>query len=229
MTIITEEIDRINYQYEKMKVEKMIPCNCDECKTADRPYFFEYNKLKRRLENNVDEIECENSFIRVNIRNLIDEVVGETIVRNKVFVSYSHQDKDWLERVQTHLRVLENEGITVNLWDDTKIMSGMKWHNEIKKALSAAKVAILLVSTEFLASDFICTDEIPPLLKAAEKDGATILPLILKPCRFTNHAELSTYQTVNDPAKPLSKLKEHEQDDILVDLADRIAELMKEQ
>jgi hypothetical protein len=229
MTIITEEIDRINSQYEKMKVEKMIPCNCDECKTADRPYFFEHNKLKRRLENNIDEIECENSFKRVNIRNLIDEVVGETNVRNKVLVSYSHKDKDWLKRVQTHLKVLEHEGITVNLWDDTKIKAGTKWRDEITKALTAAKVAILLVSTDFLASDFIQTDEIPPLLKAANKDGATILPLILKPCRFTKNAEISTFQAVNDPAKPLSKLEEHEQEEILLELADRIAELMKEQ
>jgi len=229
MTIITEEIDRINSQYEKMKVDKMIPCNCDKCKNDNRPYFFEYNKLKRRLENNVDEIECENSFKRVNIRNLIDEVVGETIMRNKVFISYSHNDKDWLEKVQTHLKVLEHEGVTVNLWDDTKIKAGTKWHNEITKALSTAKVAILLVSTEFLASDFIYTDEIPPLLKAAEKDGATILPLILKPCRYTKHAKLSTFQAVNDPAKPLSKLEENEQDEILVELADRISELMKEQ
>ena len=68
----------------------------------------------------------------------------------------------------------------------------------------------------------------PPLLKAAENDGATILPLILKPCRYTNHENLSQFQSVNDPKKPLSKLSENDQDEVLVNLADRIAELMKE-
>ncbi len=228
MTIITEELDGINSQYEKMKVEKMIPCNCDKCKTDDEPYFFEHKKLKRRLDNNISEIDCENSFKKVNIRSLIDEVVGEIDKRNKVFISYSHKDEKWLERVQLHLKVLENEGISVNLWDDTQIKSGMKWREEIKKALSAAKVAILLVSTDFLASDFISKDELPPLLRAAENDGATILPLILKPCRYTRHKNLSEFQSVNDPNKPLSKLTEPEQDEILVSLADRIAELMND-
>ncbi len=104
----------------------------------------------------------------------------------------------------------------------------MKWRDEIEKALEAAKVAILLVSTDFLASDFISEDELPPLLKAAEEDGAIILPLILKVCRYTSHKNLSEFQSVNDPKKPLSKLSENDQDEVLVKLADRIEELMHE-
>lgn len=150
------------------------------------------------------------------------------VKRNKVFVSYSHKDKDMLERVRAHLKVLEIEGISLNLWDDTKIKSGMTWRDEIEKAISSAKIAILLVSTYFLASDFIQTDEIPPLLTAAQNDGATILPLILKPCRFSKNKKLSVFQAVNNPAKPLSKLSEDEQDEVLLQLTDRIVELMKE-
>ncbi len=178
----------------------------------------------------------------VNVRSLIDEVINEDrkikleeipegptkVRRDKVFVSYTHKDSDALERIQTHLKVLENEGISINLWEDTQIKSGMKWRKEIEKALEAAKVAILLVSTDFLASDFISKNELPPLLKAAENDGATILPLILKPCRFAKNKELSEFQTVNDPTKPLSKLTEAEQDEILLVLTDRIEELMRE-
>jgi hypothetical protein len=147
--------------------------------------------------------------------------------RDKVFVSYSQKDKDILERVQTHLKVLIHEGISVNLWDDTKIKAGMNWSEEIKKALSEAKVAILLISTDFLASDFISTNELPHLLNAAKKDGATILSLILKPCRFAKNKKLSSFQSVNNPDKPMSKLSENEQDEILVKLTDRIAELVQ--
>jgi hypothetical protein len=88
------------------------------------------------------------------------------------------------------------------------------------------KVAVLLVSTDFLASDFIKTDELPPLLKAAEEDGATIIPVILKPCLYSKHPKLAEFQGLNDPAQPLSKLTPDEQEEKLVALMERIAELM---
>jgi hypothetical protein len=118
-------------------------------------------------------------------------------------------------------------GVSVNLWDDTQIKAGMKWHDEIERALLSAKVAVLLVSTDFLNSDFISNEEVPALLKASEEDGATILPLILKPSLYTNYPSLKDYQSVNDPSKPLSKLSEAEQDEVLVSMAKRIMELMQ--
>lgn len=248
MTIITEMLDKINTQYEKMKVEKLIPCNCNLCKVNGDPYFYKYKDLKVRLEKGKKEVECGKSYEMVNVRGLIDEVFyekpsnreerNETIKqvavskqdkpeRNKVFVSYSHKDQKWFERVETHLKVLKNLGIEVKLWDDTQIKPGMNWREEIRKALLAAKVAILLVSTDFLASDFISNDELPSLLKAAEDDGATIIPLILKPCLYNKHPKLVEFQAVNTPSTPLSKLTEDEQEEKLVELAERIAELIE--
>jgi GTPase SAR1 family protein len=247
MTIITEQFDQINAQYEKMKVEKLIPCYCGECKSSHRPYFFEYADLKRRLEKGREEIECGQSYEMVNVHRLIDEVINEDkiklnvaeitsqdndihlewVKRNGLFISYSHKDKNWLAKVQAHIKVLAKIGIVVNLWDDTQIKAGMKWREEIEKALSIAKVAILLVSTDFLNSDFINKDEIPRLLKAAQEDGATILPLIIRPSLYTTHPSLRDYQAVNDPSKPLSKLSRPEQDEVLVSMTQRIMELMK--
>jgi hypothetical protein len=246
MTIITEQFDKINGQYEKMKMEKLIPCNCKKCKVDNNPYFYKYKDLQRRLENGVREVQCEKSYEFVNVHRLIDEVLNEKqgspdardrvleqiacqqeiVERNKVFVSYSHRDQEWLARVQTHLKVLKNLGIEVNLWDDTQIKAGDKWREEIRKALEAAKVAILLVSTDFLASDFISTDELPTLLKAAENDGATIIPLILKPCLYNKYPKLADFQAVNDPAESLLELTEVEQDKMLVKLAERVMELI---
>ena len=69
-------------------------------------------------------------------------------------------------------------------------------------------------------------DKAENLLKAAENDGATILPLILKLSRFSKNKKLSVFQSVNDPDQPLSRLSEDEQDEVLVKLTDRVAELM---
>jgi len=252
MTILTEQFDAINGQYAKLQVDKLIPCNCAECRGREIPHFFQYQDLKRRMEKGRREVECEISYTMVNVRSLIDEVFNDTaqasaewqhevlklatqhqarpvasVKRDKVFVSYSHKDRVWLAKVQTNLKVLENLGITVNLWDDSQIKPGMKWRAEIEQALASAKVAILLVSTDFLASDFIHNNELPPLLRAAAQNGLTILSIILKPCLYGLHTELAEYQSVNDPKEPLSALRENEQDEILVTLANRMVELIR--
>ena len=135
--------------------------------------------------------------------------------RKKVFISYSHVDAEWLERLRVHLRPLERD-YDIEVWDDTTIIPGSHWREEIKKAVESAKVAVLLVSADFLASKFIAEDELPPLLKAADNEGATILSVILSPCRFAHTASLSRFQAVNHPSIPLIKMARVEQEEMFV-------------
>ena len=145
--------------------------------------------------------------------------------RTSVFVSYSHKDSEWLSRLKVHLRPLERD-LAIDIWDDTKITSGSKWRAEIDAALRTARVAILLISADFLASDFIHNNELPPLLSAAEKEGALILPVIVSPSRFLRTEGLRDYQAVNPPSSPLIKMGRAEQEDIFVELTEHIETAM---
>jgi len=78
MTVITEQMDKINAQYEKMKVEKLIPCNCGECRNSRNPHFYRFDTL-RRFSDKGQPIQCQNSFEMVNVRSLIDEVFNESM------------------------------------------------------------------------------------------------------------------------------------------------------
>lgn len=141
--------------------------------------------------------------------------------RTQVFISYSHQDAKWLERLRVHLKPLEREH-AVQIWDDTKIAPGAGWREEIERAVESAKVAVLLVSADFLASDFIAGDELPPLLSAAREEGAVILPIILSPSRFLRTKGLAHLQSVNSPSAPLIDMTRGEQEAVFVKVAECI-------
>jgi hypothetical protein len=121
---------------------------------------------------------------------------------------------------------LEKKGL-IEPWSDTKISAGEHWKKEIQKALDEAQVAILLVSADFLASDFIVNNELPPLLTRANEEGATIIPIILKPCRFVRERNLSMFQAINIPEAPLISASEHESELIYDAVAQRIEELIE--
>lgn len=145
----------------------------------------------------------------------------EAVKRTKVFISYSHEDLVWLQRLRVHLKPLERD-FEIDIWDDGKIKPGSKWKAEIAKTLLASKVAVLLISADFLASDFINENELPPLLEAAERDGAIILPVIISPSRFVRTQSLAQYQSVNAPTNPLIKMTKGDQEDVFVAITEYI-------
>jgi hypothetical protein len=142
-------------------------------------------------------------------------------MRNSVFISYSHRDARWLNRLRVHLRPLERD-YKIEVWDDTRIVAGSNWRSAITDAISSTKVGILLISADFLASDFIVNNELPPLLEAAKDKGATILCVIINPCRFERTQELAQFQAINNPNKPLAKLPIAEREAVWVKVADAV-------
>ncbi|MGN6257338.1 MAG: TIR domain-containing protein [Solirubrobacterales bacterium] len=145
---------------------------------------------------------------------------------DRLFISYSHQDRKVLDRLMVHLRPLEREGL-VDVWNDTRIEAGAHWKEEVEKALGHARAAILLVSADFLASDFIVDNELPPLLRNAERKGTKIIPVIVKPCRYTRDEALRHLQAINDPAHSLMSLPEVEQEHLLDSIAAAVEGAMR--
>ena len=149
-------------------------------------------------------------------------------MRDGIFVSYSHADRNWLGRLQ---QVLGNVagGIRVAFWDDTRIVPGSRWQGEIKEALDTAAAAVLLLSPAFFRSRFIAEHELPQVLGAAGRGETVVLPVVLSACDPS--PVTAFYQSVNDPALPLDSLDEAGRDAVwqrlsacLSDVAARITD-----
>ncbi|MDE5108607.1 MAG: GTPase, partial [Trichodesmium sp. St17_bin3_1_1] len=93
MTIVTHELDKIHSSYNnRLKYNQLIPCNCATCKNSQNPHFYKREKLKERISNGRQKIECGNyPYYKVNIKSLIDDVIdiGE---ENKL--SESHRNRN---------------------------------------------------------------------------------------------------------------------------------------
>jgi hypothetical protein len=148
------------------------------------------------------------------------------IDKKSVFISYSHADSEWLQRVKVHLKPLERNSV-IDIWEDTRIKTGDNWKNEIEKALDTSQAAILLVSADFLASDFIVENELPQLLKIAQEQGTRIFQVIISPCCFDETEQLSQFQAVNSPSQTLIEMDRGNQERLLLQLAKDIIHYSK--
>ena len=101
------------------------------CKNTQDPHFFKWNKLQERIRYNQLNIECDNPpFNSVSVRELIDDIVNKdrdfqstTVSRNKIFISYSHEDSQYLEKLKKHLKPMTRNQI-LEVWDASKIQPG---------------------------------------------------------------------------------------------------------
>ena len=179
----------------------------------------------------------------------------------EVFISYASYDnrsddpeKRWLDRLVQCLQPLDLEG-HIAVWEDTKLQLGSNWAQQIHDAIEHAKVAILLVSPAFLASEFIRSQELPKLLKKADMDSIpdvgndgdveeleslVIIPIVVRPCLIEHtkfsymegksemiETSLSQFQFL-PKEKAMNGLSQYEQDEQFKQVALRVKEALEE-
>lgn len=163
---------------------------------------------------------ADSYFNEINLQDLLPE--NNKTDRTKIFISYAHaaeEDTRWVERIRTHLGGLVHSK-DFEVWDDTMIDPGQKWRKKIEEALNRTRVAILVLTADFMASDFIREAELPPLLEAADAEGATILCIYGSDVHLSGIAgRLKQYQFVNNPKKPLQALSKSDRESVYTKLA----------
>jgi hypothetical protein len=147
--------------------------------------------------------------------------IDPTQERRHVFVSYSHKDMAWLRLVLARLKSLPHEPIA--LWTDAAIERGESWDAVVQSALGRSKAAILIVTPNFLGSDYIRQFELPRLLNLSSSGLLRIFWILAEPCDW-NATGLASIEAANDPNRPLSILSPTEQHQSLVEIAKAVAD-----
>src|SRR6266568_3670328 len=126
----------------------------------------------------------------------------------EIFCSYSHEDETWLQKLETHLSLLQRQGL-ISLWHDRRIAPGTDWGKAIDTHLETASVILLVVSADFLASDYCYGVEMKRALERQEAGEARVVPILVRPVDWKG-APFAHLQALPTDAKPLATLRNQE-------------------
>lgn len=146
----------------------------------------------------------------------------------KLFISYSHKDEKLREKLNTHLKLLERQGV-IGTWHDRMILPGIEWAGEIDKHLNTADLILLLVSADFLASDYCYENEMQSAIELHDQKLARVIPIILRSCDWESapFGKLQGLPTVTGGGiKPVTKWDD--EDEVFTEIAKGIRKVATE-
>jgi len=120
----------------------------------------------------------------------------------EVFFSYSHKDEELRDKLANHLTMLRRQGV-IAAWHDREISAGTEWAGEIDRRVNSARVILLLISDDFLASDYCYDIELKRAMERHEAGEALVVPIILRPVDW-NGAFFGKLQALPKNAKPVT-------------------------
>ena len=101
----------------------------------------------------------------------------------KVFISYSHADEELRNELEKHLAALRHQGV-ITVWHDRRVEPGEELHRQIVAELQAADIVLLLVSADFLGSEYCYEVEMQQAIERHDRNDARVIPVILRPCEW---------------------------------------------
>jgi hypothetical protein len=146
----------------------------------------------------------------------------------KLFFSYSHKDEILRNELVNHLRILTRQGV-ISSWDDRKVLPGDEWDHQIHAQLRAADIVLLLISVDFIASDYCNDVEVRIALQRQDEGNVCVIPIILRAVDWTR-APFSKLQALPTNGKPVTSYADR--DEAFLDVAQgirKVAETLRAQ
>ena len=144
----------------------------------------------------------------------------------KIFCCYAHEDEPLLKKLKAHLRPLQRQGL-VKVWYDRDISAGTDWEQQIKEQLNTAQIILLLVSPDFMDSDYCYGIEMKRAIERDEQGEARVIPIILRPVDIVG-TPFRKLQALPTDAKAVMSSSWQYQDEAFVNVTEGIRKVIEE-
>lgn len=143
----------------------------------------------------------------------------------KIFYSYAHEDEALREQIEKQLSLLKWQGI-ISAWHDRKLLAGQEWAGEIDTHLNTADVILLLVSPDFMASEYCYGVEMKRAMERHESGEAIVIPVILRPV-YWQGAPFGGLQALPADARPVTGSSWHNLDEAFFNVAEGLRRIIE--
>lgn len=140
----------------------------------------------------------------------------------RLFISYAREDEDWVKKLKKHMTPLRRRHI--DSWDDSALVAGQEWNEEISRMLREADIILLMVSPDFLGSDYIYDVELKEAMQRHERGDAVVIPTILRPADWS-HEPFAKLQALPRGARPIASW--NNEDEAFVDAVQGIRRVIE--
>jgi hypothetical protein len=138
----------------------------------------------------------------------------------EIFFCYACEDEPFRQALEKHLREFKRQGV-ISIWHDQEISAGDEWESEIDKHLNSARLILLLVSPDFLGSEYCYSIEMKRALERHEQDEALVIPIIVRPV-YWQTTPFSQLRVLPADGKPLTDQRWHTLDDAFLNVVEGI-------
>ena len=219
LTVIAADLDALNDSFHGLKerVEKLVPCNCSQCRKSTNPESFEQKRLLQRKHDRKIQVECPSSYIDVSVLELLDGISVKTLPGwatedsmpkpigqlPRIFISYSKSDIIHKENLLKHLSSLRGKVLT---WHDRDLLPGEEWDSRIKMELGKADIVLYLVSSDSMSTDYIQKVELPLIEERCRKGECMLVPVIVDFVNWSDSA-FAKYNALPEKGIPVTNSK----------------------
>jgi hypothetical protein len=199
--------------------------------TSIEQYFEKLDQIKKRLttpEPRLPLQEADTDTSRNGDQYNISRTSGEVTplpVKIKIFFCYAHEDEPLLNRLKIQLISMQRRGL-IEMWHDRDINAGTEWEGEISEQINTAQIILLLISPDFMASDYCYGIEMKRALERHKNGEACVIPVILRPVHWQDI--LGNIQSLPNDGNPVTSSSWHSPDDAFFDVAEGIRRVIEE-